>query len=96
MLFYFGVNDGYLGAFLTWLTALEWHFGAFHQMFLVSDAKYCSECPQELGFDYLRDNLAANSEQLVMRWYVLGLFQISSYLLYWTNIEELKKQAEAI
>ncbi|KAJ4836416.1 Protein translocase subunit SA2, chloroplastic [Turnera subulata] len=23
---------------------------------------------QELGFDYLRDNLAANSEQLVMRW----------------------------
>lgn len=43
-------------------------------MFLVSDAKYHSECPQELGFDYLRDNLAANSEQLVMRWYVLGLF----------------------
>lgn len=35
------------------------------------DLKYCFECPQELGFDYLRDNLAASSEELVMRWYVL-------------------------
>ncbi|KAJ0024640.1 hypothetical protein Pint_08103 [Pistacia integerrima] len=34
----------------------------------IVDPKYCSECPQELGFDYLRDNLAANSEELVMRW----------------------------
>jgi len=24
--------------------------------------------PQELGFDYLRDNLTSNREQLVMRW----------------------------
>jgi len=29
----------------------------------------CSKCHQELGFDYLRDNLAGNSGQLVMRWY---------------------------
>jgi hypothetical protein len=27
---------------------------------------------QELGFDYLRDNLSRNKEQLVMRWYILG------------------------
>lgn len=26
---------------------------------------------QELGFDYLRDNLATSHEQLVMRWYAL-------------------------
>lgn len=29
---------------------------------------------QELGFDYLRDNLSRNKEQLVMRWYILDGF----------------------
>lgn len=41
-------------------------------LYLFSSFLICcfSECRQELGFDYLRDNLAANSGQLVMRWYI--------------------------
>jgi len=35
---------------------------------------------QELGFDYLRDNLSRNKEQLVMRWYILRLFSHFSKL----------------
>jgi len=34
----------------------------------------------ELGFDYLRDNLSRNKEQLVMRWYILRLFSHFSKL----------------
>lgn len=44
----------------------------------ISNSRYIivlrSYALQELGFDYLRDNLSRNKEQLVMRWYILRLF----------------------
>ncbi|KAG6426212.1 hypothetical protein SASPL_110432 [Salvia splendens] len=39
-----------------------------HLLTALINAQLPSLWPQELGFDYLRDNLAGSSEQLVMRW----------------------------
>lgn len=35
---------------------------------------------QELGFDYLRDNLAGSGGQLVMRWYISESYTCNSYI----------------
>lgn len=59
-----------------------------------------SECScndlQELGFDYLRDNLAGNRGQLVMRWYICkhNICLYSLFLGY--IILTYHKQAKAI
>lgn len=52
---------------------------------------------QELGFDYLRDNLAGNNGQLVMRWYVMTQLEISCHSFIELPVTLLCKwQAKAI
>ena len=49
-------------------SSLSWML--LNSLFAVIDVSVVILVMQELGFDYLRDNLSGSRGQLVMRWYI--------------------------
>lgn len=57
------VNEEF--SFLSWFVIIYFDLD-------ISNLSNVAYVLQELGFDYLRDNLSRNKEQLVMRWYLFN------------------------